>query len=142
MPLKIDYKDAIPPVTGRVYRPTYNADNTMTLEDVTEYEQVGDAFGAADVNGTNTKINELDASHLKYVKATVSKTAAAAGQVSISAAASTFVPAGSTVVDVSAQVAAGSDTAKISSIFVYNNVPVATFVSAATLSFVITVLYI
>lgn len=57
MSLKTDYKDAIPPSTGRVYRPTYNADGTMTLEDVTAYEQDGDAFGAADINATNGVAN-------------------------------------------------------------------------------------
>lgn len=58
MSLKTDYKDAIPPSTGRVYRHTYNTtDGTMTLEDVTEYEQVGDAFGAADINAVNEVAN-------------------------------------------------------------------------------------
>ncbi len=64
MSLKTDYKDAIPPSTGRVYRPTYNSDGTMTLEDVTEYDQTGDAFGAADINATNTKANTLDTEKL------------------------------------------------------------------------------
>ena len=58
MSLKTDYKDAIPPSTGRVYRPTYNSDGTMALEDVTEYQQVGDSFGAVQLNALDAEVNQ------------------------------------------------------------------------------------
>lgn len=34
-----------------------NADGTVSFEDVTTYKQVGDAFDAADINETNTEVN-------------------------------------------------------------------------------------
>ena len=43
------YVDDIPPVTGRVYKIETDG-NTSKITDMTEYEQVGTSFGAADVN--------------------------------------------------------------------------------------------
>lgn len=44
------YKDSIPPSTGRSYLITTNQDGTSKIEDVTEYVQEGTPFGTADVN--------------------------------------------------------------------------------------------
>ncbi|MCQ2770329.1 MAG: hypothetical protein MJ236_00820 [Clostridia bacterium] len=56
MALKIDYKNDI--VDGsRKYRMINNSDDTISLEDVTEYIQQGDNFNANDVNKTNEQVN-------------------------------------------------------------------------------------
>lgn len=44
------YKDFIPPDTGRVYSITALGDGTSKIEDVTEYLQRGDTWGAGDAN--------------------------------------------------------------------------------------------
>lgn len=55
--LKTDYKDAV--YTGnRKYTQTNNADGTISLVDATAYSTEGDTFGAADINATNTAVNE------------------------------------------------------------------------------------
>ena len=43
------YVDEIPPSTGRVYRIETDG-NTSKIVDITDYQQVGTGFGAADVN--------------------------------------------------------------------------------------------
>lgn len=43
------YVDEIPPASGRVYAITSDGE-TSTITDVTQYEQEGSGFGAADVN--------------------------------------------------------------------------------------------
>lgn len=56
MSLKIDFKDDI--FSGkRRYQVTENDDGTISLDDVTEYVQEGDVFGAGDMNGSNAAIN-------------------------------------------------------------------------------------
>lgn len=44
--------------TRRRYRMYENTDGTIELEDVTEYSQVGDEFGAGQINSTNTEVNK------------------------------------------------------------------------------------
>lgn len=44
--------------TRRRYRVYENTDGTIELEDVTEYSQVGDVFGAGQINSTNTEVNK------------------------------------------------------------------------------------
>ena len=44
--------------TRRRYRVYENTDGTIELEDVTEYSQVGDEFGAGQINATNTEVNK------------------------------------------------------------------------------------
>lgn len=57
MSLKTDYKnDKFP--GKRKYQITQNADNTVSLDDVTQYETVGDIFNADDINATNMAVNE------------------------------------------------------------------------------------
>lgn len=42
----------------RRYKIIYNDDETVSFEDVTEYTQVGSNFGAAQINATNSAVNE------------------------------------------------------------------------------------
>lgn len=55
MSLKTDYKDAMFP-GKRKYRMVQNEDGTVSFDDVTEYTQQGDRFGAKDINDTNTAV--------------------------------------------------------------------------------------
>lgn len=48
--------------TRRKFRMITNDDGTISLEDVTAYSQVGDSFGAAEVNKTNGAVNALNES--------------------------------------------------------------------------------
>lgn len=60
--LKTNYKDDVLDTsknTKRKYNTIQNSDGTISLEDVTEYTQKGDDFGAADINATNAKVNEV-----------------------------------------------------------------------------------
>ena len=58
MALKTNYKEDV--FTGnRKYQMTTNGDGTVSFTDVTEYSQVGDTFGAADINATNAAINNI-----------------------------------------------------------------------------------
>lgn len=55
--LKTDYQDDV--FEGnRKYRMVTNSDNTISLIDETDYTQVGDVYGAAEINAQNTVINE------------------------------------------------------------------------------------
>lgn len=60
MALKTNYKDDILDLTQntqRKYRMITNDDDTVSFEDVTEYSQVGDSFGGADVNLITQRVN-------------------------------------------------------------------------------------
>ena len=60
--LKEDYLDDVLDVTKntkRRYRMIQNEDGTVSFEDVTDYSQIGDSFGAKDVNAINEAINGL-----------------------------------------------------------------------------------
>lgn len=48
--------------TRRKFRMITNDDGTISFEDVTAYSQVGDSFGAADVNKITGAVNELNES--------------------------------------------------------------------------------
>lgn len=54
----------------RRYEQIYNDDGSVSLEDVTEYEQIGSRFGAAQVNETNKAINDLAQTHTLKTYAT------------------------------------------------------------------------
>lgn len=62
MTLKTDYKDYQfqEGETLRKYQEISNNDGTISLRDVTSYQQEGDRFSASDINSTNTKVNGLD----------------------------------------------------------------------------------
>lgn len=56
MALKTDYKDAV--FSGeRKYQEIFNNDGTKSFTDRTVYTEVGDKFGANDINATNKAIN-------------------------------------------------------------------------------------
>lgn len=59
--LPVNFKDDVlkPEMAGkRRYRVTQNDDGTISLDDVTGYSQIGNNFGAAQMNATNTAVNE------------------------------------------------------------------------------------
>ncbi len=58
MALKTDYKDYIPPSGGRKYKITANSDGSSSVEDITQYQQVGDTWGAEDINSITEKVND------------------------------------------------------------------------------------
>lgn len=60
--LKTNYTDDVLNTsknTKRKYSMITNSDGTVSLEDVTEYLQVGDDFGAADVNSITASVNSI-----------------------------------------------------------------------------------
>ena len=62
MALRTDYKDDILDTSvneKRKYNLITNSDGTVSLEDVTEYSQVGDSFGGADISRTNEEVNRI-----------------------------------------------------------------------------------
>ena len=64
MSLKTNYKNDI--FSGnRKYNLISNTDGTVSLEDVTEYQQAGDIFNADDINATNIKVNEIETNQNK-----------------------------------------------------------------------------
>ena len=62
MTLKTNYKDYQfqEGQTLRKYQEISNNDGTISLRDVTSYQQEGDRFSASDINSTNAKVNKLD----------------------------------------------------------------------------------
>lgn len=69
--LKTDYKDYIPPESGKRYIITTDSQGYSTIQDATEYTQEGDTFGANDINTTNNTINNLTAADVGAVSQTV-----------------------------------------------------------------------
>lgn len=59
--LKTDYKDDILSSAKREYEMIQNDNGTISLEDVSAYAQIGDNFGGADINATNSAVNDLAA---------------------------------------------------------------------------------
>ena len=59
MALKTDYKNYVLPdgTTLKKYQMINNEDGTVSFQDVTEYTQQGDRFGADDINATNAEVN-------------------------------------------------------------------------------------
>ena len=74
MTLKTNYKDYQfqEGQTLRKYQEISNNDGTISLRDVTSYQQEGDRFSAGDINSTNAKVNELDQT-VKDIKTDVSR---------------------------------------------------------------------
>ena len=69
MALKTNYKDDI--FSGnRKYRMTNNSDGTVSFTDVTTYSQVGDQYGASDINAQNVAINSKMGVTVSGTKAT------------------------------------------------------------------------
>lgn len=59
MALKTDYKNYVPSTELRQYQLINNSNGTVSLQDVTVYEQVGDLFSAGDINATNAAVNAI-----------------------------------------------------------------------------------
>ena len=60
--LPTDYKDDVlnPSMNGkRKYNKVQNPDGTFSLEDVTQYDQIGSTFGAKQLNGIGEAFNDL-----------------------------------------------------------------------------------
>ena len=57
MALKTNYQNYIPSTDLRQYQLIENENGTVSLKDVTVYEQEGDLFSAGDLNQTNTAVN-------------------------------------------------------------------------------------
>lgn len=75
--LKTNYKDDVLDASKnekRKFRMIQNDDGTVSFDDATEYTQQGDAFGAADINATNAKINEQSQSLTKKITAIATET--------------------------------------------------------------------
>lgn len=45
--------------TQRKYKITNNTDGTVSIEDVTEYQQIGSRYGAKDINEERVEINDI-----------------------------------------------------------------------------------
>lgn len=58
MALKTNYKDALWD-GDRLYQVTDAGSGKSAIKDVTVYTQIGDSFGAKDINDTNTEVNKL-----------------------------------------------------------------------------------
>lgn len=61
MALRTDYKDDILDISKnekRKYNMIPNSDGTVSFDDVTEYSQKGDSFGAGDVNSITQRVND------------------------------------------------------------------------------------
>lgn len=83
--LKTNYKDDVLDTSKnekRKFRMIQNDDGTVSFDDATEYTQQGDAFGAADINATNAKINEQSQSltDLKSLKIDYGKASMLSGE--------------------------------------------------------------
>lgn len=68
--LKTDYKDDVLDTTQntkRKYQMINNDDGTVSFEDVTEYLQQGDSFGADDINDTNEEVNIINDKLIKEI---------------------------------------------------------------------------
>ena len=63
MSLKTDYKDYTYSGSQK-FKITDNGDGTSSITDSTTYSQVGDTFGASDLNATNTVVNSIETSKL------------------------------------------------------------------------------
>lgn len=61
MALKTGYKDYQfqEGETLRKYQQISNGDGTISLKDVTSYQQEGDRFSASDINATNAEVNKI-----------------------------------------------------------------------------------
>ena len=61
--LRTDYRDDVLDTsvnTKRKFNMITNSDGTVSFEDVTEYAQNGDVFGATDINSVNEAVNNAN----------------------------------------------------------------------------------
>lgn len=68
MSLKTDFKDAIlASGTSRKYQQINNPDGTVSLQDVSQYSQVGDRAQASVFNATNAEVNNHEANAVSHI---------------------------------------------------------------------------
>ena len=74
MSLKTDYKDYTYSGSQK-FKITDNGDGTSSITDSTTYSQVGDTFGASDLNATNTVVNSITPVTRSNISVSVTPTA-------------------------------------------------------------------
>ena len=118
--LKTDYKDYIPPESGKRYIITTNSQGYSTIQDATEYTQEGDTFGANDINTTNNTINNLTAADVGAVSQTVYELTPQNGWTAASAASACHLVVTGRLAAITARLTAPSATINSSNSLIFN----------------------
>ena len=118
--LKTDYKDYIPPESGKRYIITTDSQGYSTIQDATEYTQEGDTFGANDINTTNNTINNLTAADVGAVSQTVYELAPQNGWTAASAASACHLVVTGRLAAITARLTAPSATINSSNSLIFN----------------------
>lgn len=74
MALKTDYKDYVYSGSQK-FKITSNSDGTSSITDSTTYSQIGDSFGASDLNATNKAVNKVTPTTYSNITVSVTPTA-------------------------------------------------------------------
>lgn len=67
------FQDAIPKTENRHYQQVNNADGTISLVDVTEYEQEGTYLNAETLNGYTNELNEAMETHTEEMNEAIAR---------------------------------------------------------------------
>lgn len=118
--LKTDYKDYIPPESGKRYIITTDSQGYSTIQDATEYTQEGDTFGANDINTTNNTINNLTAADVGAVSQTVYELTPQNGWTAASAASACHLVVTGRLAAITARLTAPSATINSSNSLIFN----------------------
>lgn len=118
--LKTDYKDYIPPESGKRYIITTNSQGYSTIQDTTEYTQEGDTFGAGDINATNNAVNNLTAADVGAVSQAVYELTPQNGWKAASAASACHLIVTGRLAAITARLTAPSATIDSSNSLIFN----------------------
>lgn len=118
--LKTDYKDYIPPESGKRYIITTNSQGYSTIQDATEYTQEGDTFGAGDINATNNAVNNLTAADVGAVSQAVYELTPQNGWKAASAASACHLIVTGRLAAITARLTAPSATIDSSNSLIFN----------------------
>ncbi len=118
--LKTDYKDYIPPESGKRYIITTNSQGYSTIQDATEYTQEGDTFGAGDINATNNAVNNLTAADVGAVSQAVYELTPQNGWKAASAASACHLIVTGRLAAITARLTAPSATINSSNSLIFN----------------------
>ena len=118
--LKTDYKDYIPPESGKRYIITTDSQGYSTIQDATEYTQEGDTFGANDINTTNNTINNLTAADVGAVSQAVYELTPQNGWKAASAASACHLIVTGRLAAITARLTAPSATIDSSNSLIFN----------------------
>lgn len=118
--LKTDYKDYIPPESGKRYIITTNSQGYSTIQDATEYTQEGDTFGAGDINATNNAVNNLTAADVGAVSQAVYELTPQNGWTVASAASACHLIVTGRLAAITARLTAPSATIDSSNSLIFN----------------------